>query len=73
VSIKAFVVKYLSANVEDAFGSVITSVKLGGSVAFAIIGNAVLDSCVLFYLLMDWDRFVARALEFVPPRMRGSV
>jgi hypothetical protein len=36
------VVKYLSANVEDAFGSVITSVKLGGSVAFAIIGNAVL-------------------------------
>ena len=72
VSIKAFVVKYLSANVEDAFGSVITSVKLGGSVAFAIIGNAVLIPVCLFYLLMDWNRFVARALEFVPPRLRGA-
>lgn len=26
----------------------------------------------LFYLLMDWDRFVAKALEFVPPRLRGA-
>ena len=69
-SIKAFVLKYLSANVEDAFGSVMTSLKLGGSVAFAILGNAILIPVVLFYLLMDWHRFVARLLEFVPPRGR---
>jgi predicted PurR-regulated permease PerM len=69
-SIKAFVLKYLSANVEDAFGSVMTSLKLGGSVAFAIIGNAVLIPVALFYLLMDWHRFVGRALEFVPPHLR---
>ncbi len=72
-SIKAFALKYLNANVEDAFGSVMSSLRLGGSVAFAILGNAVLIPVALFYLLMDWDGFVARALEFVPPRMRTSV
>ena len=40
-NIKAFVLKYLNANVEDALGSVLTSLKLGGSVAFTIVGNAV--------------------------------
>ena len=58
-NIKAFVLKYLNANFEDAFGSMMTSLKLGGSVAFAIIGNAVLIPVALFYLLMDWDRFVS--------------
>ena len=71
ISIKAFVLKYLSANVEDAFGSVVSSLKLGGSVAFALVGNAILIPVALFYLLMDWDRFVAQALEFVPPRGRA--
>jgi predicted PurR-regulated permease PerM len=69
-SIKGFVMKYLNANVEDAVGSVLASVKLGGSVAFAIIGNAILIPVALFYLLMDWDRFVAQARNFIPPRMR---
>lgn len=71
-SIKAFVVKYLSANLEDAFGSALASIKLGGSVALALIGNAVLIPVVLFYLLLDWDRLVALALTWVPPRMRSA-
>ena len=70
--IKAFVYKYLSANFEEAFGSVMSSLKLGGSVAFAIVGNAVLIPVALFYLLMDWNRFVARVLEFVPPHLRAT-
>lgn len=72
-NIKAFVLKYLNANFEDAFGSMMASLKLGGSVAFAIIGNAVLIPVALFYLLMDWDRFVASAMQLVPPRLRSSV
>jgi predicted PurR-regulated permease PerM len=71
-SIKAFVLKYLSANVEDTLGSVMTSLKLGGSVAFTVFSNAVLIPVALFYLLMDWHRFVARLLEFVPPSARAS-
>jgi predicted PurR-regulated permease PerM len=71
-SIKSFVLKYLSANFEDAFGSLISSLKLGGSVAFAIVGNAILIPVALFYLLMDWNRFVAQLLAFVPPRGRAA-
>lgn len=71
-SIKGFVMKYLNANVEDALGSVLASVKLGGSVAFAIIGNAILIPVALFYLLMDWGRFVALLRDLVPPRLRAG-
>lgn len=71
-SIKTFVMKYLSANAEDTWGSVMTSLKLGGSVAFAILSNVILIPVALFYLLMDWHRFVARVLEFVPPHLRAA-
>ncbi len=72
-SIKAFALKYLNANYEDAVGSLMSSLKLGGSVALTIIGNAMLIPVALFYLLMDWDQFVARLLELVPLSMRSSV
>ena len=71
-SIKAFVLKYLNANFEDVFGSLMASLKIGGSVAFAIIGNAVLIPVALFYLLMDWERFVATVQRVVPQHVRGS-
>ncbi len=70
--IKDFVLKYLNTNAEESVGSVLSSVKLGGSVALAVVGNVVLIPVVLFYLLIDWDNFVARAQDFVPPRMRAS-
>lgn len=71
-SIKAFVLTYLNANFEETFKSVLSSLKLGGSVAFTLIGNAVLIPVVLFYLLMDWQKFVARSQNLVPPRMRSA-
>jgi predicted PurR-regulated permease PerM len=71
-SLKAVALKYLNANYEDMFGSVLSSLKLGGSVALALIGNAVLIPVALFYLLMDWDKFVSRLLELVPPPMRSA-
>jgi predicted PurR-regulated permease PerM len=72
-SIKTFVLKYLSVNFEDAFGSLLSSLKLGGSVALTLVGNAVLIPVALFYLLMDWDKFVARVLALVPVRQRTGV
>jgi len=69
-SIKGFVMKYLSANVEDAMGSVLTSLKLGGSVAFTVIGNGILIPVALFYLLMDWDAFMGKLRGLIPPRLR---
>lgn len=72
VNIKAFALKYLTANFEDAFTSVIASVKLGGSVAFAVLGNAILLPVVLFYLLMDWAHFMEKLRALVPPRLRAG-
>ncbi len=72
-SLKAQFSKYLQANYEDAFGPLLSSLKLGGSVALTLAFNALLIPVALFYLLADWDRFVTRVLELVPPRTRPGV
>ena len=72
-SIKAFVLKYLNANFEDAFASVMSSLKLGGSVALAIIGNVVLIPVALFFLLKDWERLVGFMFDLVPLKTRDFV
>ena len=71
-SVKAFVLKYFSANVEDGLAAVLSSLKVGGSLALTLIGNAILIPVALFYLLMDWERFVQRSVALVPPRMRNA-
>ena len=71
-SVKAFVLKYLNANMEDLAASVLASLKLGGSVALAIIGNAVLIPVALFFLLSDWSRFVAAVVRLVPTDLRPA-
>lgn len=72
-SIKAFVLKYLNANFEDTFASVMSSLKLGGSVALAIIGNVVLIPVALFFLLKDWKRLVGFMFGMVPLKTRAFV
>ncbi len=71
-SVKAFAVKYLHANVAETMGSVLASLKLGGSVAFALVGNAILIPVALFYLLLDWGRFVGQLRALIPVRMRAA-
>lgn len=72
-SIKAFIVKYLGANIEDGLSAALSSARIGGSFLLALIGNAVLIPAVLFYLLMDWPNLVQRLFGLVPPRLRASV
>jgi predicted PurR-regulated permease PerM len=72
VTVKNFAFKYLDTNFDDAFSSVLVSLKLGGSVAFALIGNVILIPVALFYLLMDWERFVGHMRNLVPPRLRAA-
>ncbi|TAM47196.1 MAG: AI-2E family transporter [Burkholderiaceae bacterium] len=71
-SVKTLALQYLNGNVEETLGSLLSSLKMGGSVALAVVGNAVLIPVALFYLLMDWDHFVARIVELVPPHLRGA-
>lgn len=72
-SIKAFVLKYLDANAEEGLAALLSSARIGGSVALAIAGNAVLVPVVLFYLLMDWPQLVARVQALIPRRQVHSV
>ena len=72
-SIKAFVLKYLDANIEDGIATALSSARIGGSILLTIVGNAILVPVVLFYLLLDWPQLVQRLRELVPPRMLAGV
>jgi predicted PurR-regulated permease PerM len=71
-SVKAFVIKYINTNWEETFSSLVSSLKLGGSVVLVLVANLVLIPVALFYLLMDWKRLVALAVDMVPVRLRAQ-
>ena len=71
-SVKNFVKTYLDTNFQDALGSVLSSLKIGGSVAFSLIGNLVLIPVVLFYLLMEWQGLVVQVRALIPPGLRPA-
>jgi predicted PurR-regulated permease PerM len=71
-SLKAQLIKYLSANREDWLDPLVASLKLGGSFALTAIGNMILIPVVLFYLLSEWDRCVFQIVQWVPPKWRTA-
>jgi predicted PurR-regulated permease PerM len=71
-TLKPMVLKYLNANLEDTVGSLLSSLKIGGSVALTVFGNAILTPVALFYLLVDWKQFIPRVHQLVPARLRGA-
>jgi predicted PurR-regulated permease PerM len=71
-SIKSFVLQTFNTSFEEAFKQALTSLRIGGSVALAVIGNLVLIPVVLFYLLLDWQRFVRHVEALVPVPARGA-
>jgi predicted PurR-regulated permease PerM len=71
-SIKAFVLQTFSTSFDDGFKQALTSLRIGGSVALAVIGNLVLIPVVLFYLLADWQRLVRHVEALVPMPARGA-
>lgn len=70
--LKSQLVTYLSANREDWLAPLVSSLKLGGSVALALVGYAVLVPVALFYMLYDWTRLVNSVVALVPPAWRAS-
>ena len=55
------------------FSSVLSSVKLGGSIALTVVGNAVLIPVVLFYLLLEGEVFYENCMSWMPKPLRPSV
>lgn len=72
-SLRTRLLDYLNANWQDSLMSLLASVKLGGSFALALIGNALLIPVALFYLLLDWDGMLDRLRGLIPLRLRASV
>jgi predicted PurR-regulated permease PerM len=71
-SVRTFIKTYLDTNLQDALGSVLSSLKIGGSVAFSLIGNMVLIPVALFYLLMEWEGLVGQLRQLIPPALRPA-
>jgi predicted PurR-regulated permease PerM len=71
-SIKAFVLQTFNTSFDDGFKQALTSLRIGGSVALAVVGNLVLIPVVLFYLLADWQRFVRHVEALVPMPARPA-
>jgi predicted PurR-regulated permease PerM len=72
-SFKLFLMQHFDASMEQVLTALLSSLRMGGSVALTLVGNAVLIPVVLFYLLADWSRLVSMLREWVPPRWRLSV
>ncbi|MCA3236825.1 MAG: AI-2E family transporter [Curvibacter sp.] len=71
-SLKPVLNQYLQTNMNEALGSLLASLKIGGNVALTVLGNLILIPVALFYFLMDWTKIVQRVLDLVPQRLRGS-
>ncbi len=69
--LKALAIKGFNGLMDDGWAKTFDSVRIGGSAALAVVGNAVLIPVVLFYLLLDWRRFV-RHVEALVPLPMGS-
>jgi predicted PurR-regulated permease PerM len=70
--LKSQLMAYLSANREDWWAPLMSSLKLGGSAALAFLGYVVLVPVALFYMLNDWTRLINMLLELVPPAWRSG-
>lgn len=70
--LKNQLVAYLSANREDWWAPLMSSLKVGGSAAMALMGYVVLVPVALFYMLNDWTRMVNSVIQLVPPAWRGT-
>ncbi|WP_408597433.1 AI-2E family transporter [Limnohabitans sp.] len=71
-SLKNFVLTHFNTSLDELVLQALASLRIGGSVALAVVGNLVLVPVVLFYLLLDWRRFVRHIEALVPLGMRGA-
>lgn len=70
--IKAFVLENFGDQAGSWAATLLGSLRIGGSLLLALIGNLVLIPVVLFYLLLDWPQLLQRLWALVPPRAREA-
>lgn len=66
--LKPWVVKQFNTHGEQWAGTLLSSLRMGGSLLLTMMGLAVLVPMLAFYWLMDWGSLIPRARAMVPPR-----
>jgi len=72
-ALKAWLAKNADGLSDSAVSSLMASLRIGGSVALALIGNLVLIPVVLYYLLKDGHVLVSQLREWVPLNAKAGV
>jgi predicted PurR-regulated permease PerM len=72
-ALKVWLAKNADGLSDSAVSSVLASLRIGGSVALAVVGNLVLIPVVLFYLLMDGHVALSHLRKWVPLQAKASV
>ena len=71
-SVRQIVSDTLSGN-QDVAARLLGSIKIGGLALIAFFANLLLVPVVLFYLLRDWNTFLARVDNMIPRQMHAKV
>lgn len=71
--LRPVVAKLFATHGEAWTQTVISSLKVGGSMLFTLLGLVVLVPVLAFYWLMDWAPIASRMDALVPPRWRDSL
>lgn len=71
--LRPVVAKLFATHGEAWTQTVISSLKVGGSMLFTLLGLVVLVPVLAFYWLMDWAPIASRMDALVPPRWRESL
>jgi predicted PurR-regulated permease PerM len=58
----------MASSGDEIWGRLLTSARIGGSALLSLLAQLVLIPVVLFYLLLDWHRLLARVAGAVPRR-----
>lgn len=71
--LRPWVVKQFNTHGDQWAGTLLSSLRMGGSMLLTMTGLAVLVPMLAFYWLMDWGSLMGRARAMVPPRWIGPI
>lgn len=71
--LRPWIVKQFNTHGERWAGTLLSSLRVGGSLLLTLSGLAVLVPVLAFYWLQDWPMLMARARAMVPPRWRAPI
>ena len=72
IGIQKLMSQYFASSGDEIWAAVLASAKVGGIAVLGWIATVVLIPVVLFYLLLDWHKLLARLKNAIPRRWIGK-